>query len=205
MSIKKIYRLINNGENRNVEFKRLISSPEKIAKTMVAMANAKGGEILIGIGDKKEIIGIFDIQREINLINEGANFFCKPPIKPLIRIFSLNNKDVILVRIEESKNKPHLLILEKRENPYLRINEASLPLDYSMVKRWKKSKKIDLNNRQEKLLLNLLEKREKITLKDYAKAVNISKRRANRIINRLIEKGLVAILYGDQGKYFTKR
>ena len=50
--------IIGQGESRNTEFKRLVHSPPKIAKSIVAFANTEGGVILIGVDDDKRITGI---------------------------------------------------------------------------------------------------------------------------------------------------
>ncbi|HEY3876786.1 MAG TPA: ATP-binding protein, partial [Candidatus Kapabacteria bacterium] len=42
----ELYDLIDSGEGPDVEFKRQFSSPEKIAREMIAFANTRGGYIL---------------------------------------------------------------------------------------------------------------------------------------------------------------
>ena len=58
MYLVELYELIEEGENSHVEFKRKFSSPEKIAKEMIAFANSRGGYILFGIDDDRTIIGV---------------------------------------------------------------------------------------------------------------------------------------------------
>jgi len=66
-----IQELIHKPESKTLEFKRDISSPEKIIRTIVAFANTAGGTILIGIEDgSKKIIGIPDpLEQEERLAN----------------------------------------------------------------------------------------------------------------------------------------
>jgi predicted HTH transcriptional regulator len=46
-----IRKLILEGEGVTQDFKKKITSCEKIAKTMVSFANNKGGRLLVGISD----------------------------------------------------------------------------------------------------------------------------------------------------------
>ena len=55
MNIKK---LIFEGEGVTLDFKKTITRHEKIAKTMVAFANNKGGQLLIGVADDGTITGV---------------------------------------------------------------------------------------------------------------------------------------------------
>ncbi|WP_411119573.1 helix-turn-helix domain-containing protein [Streptomyces sp. 058-1L] len=53
-------RLRKIGESQNVEFKNRVESPGQIARTIVGMANANGGVILIGVSDDGAVIGLSD-------------------------------------------------------------------------------------------------------------------------------------------------
>jgi predicted HTH transcriptional regulator len=46
--------LINSGESKTLDFKQKVTSKEKIARTLAAMANTDGGTILIGLSDQKK-------------------------------------------------------------------------------------------------------------------------------------------------------
>lgn len=58
MKRDEILELITNGENSGVEFKLDDVRPEQLAKEVVALANLKGGRILLGVADDKSIVGI---------------------------------------------------------------------------------------------------------------------------------------------------
>lgn len=49
-----IKSLILQGEGVMLDFKKTITSTEKIAKSLVAFANNKGGKLLIG--DRKSVV-----------------------------------------------------------------------------------------------------------------------------------------------------
>ena len=68
MNYVDIDNFIGEGENTYLEFKRKVSSPEKIARTISAFANTKGGYILFGVDDDGTIIGVRSEKEEIELI-----------------------------------------------------------------------------------------------------------------------------------------
>lgn len=72
-----IKNLIRQNEGKLLDFKLKITSREKIAKTISAFANSEGGMILIGISDKKQVIGI-DPYEEQYMVESANEMFCEP-------------------------------------------------------------------------------------------------------------------------------
>ena len=58
MALNHIQQLIAKGESDILDFKKTISSANKIAKTMSSFANHKGGTLLIGVNDNGTISGV---------------------------------------------------------------------------------------------------------------------------------------------------
>ncbi len=50
--------LIAQGESETVEFKRSVAELEQVVETVAALANTRGGLVLIGVGPKGEIAGV---------------------------------------------------------------------------------------------------------------------------------------------------
>lgn len=55
MKYRELLDLIEEGENIQCEFKREFSTPEKIARGLMAFANTKGGFMLFGVDDDKKL------------------------------------------------------------------------------------------------------------------------------------------------------
>jgi len=51
-------KLIQQGENKQLEFKEQLPKNESIVKTIIAFSNTSGGKLIIGISDDREIVGI---------------------------------------------------------------------------------------------------------------------------------------------------
>src|SRR5690606_830831 len=71
--------IIQQNEGEKLDFKQKITSKEKISKTLAGLANTEGGYILIGISDKKKIIGI-DPEEERYMIEAANEEFCVPMV-----------------------------------------------------------------------------------------------------------------------------
>ncbi|WP_069469977.1 RNA-binding domain-containing protein [Candidatus Marithrix sp. Canyon 246] len=102
---KRIYL----GEDSYTQFKVNITNSEKLAEELVAFSNAKGGLLIIGVDDKAEIVGLSsdDIRRLNQLIGNVINANLTPPIYPLVSIKEINNKNILVIEIDEGVNKPY--------------------------------------------------------------------------------------------------
>lgn len=121
ISEEEIETLIMRGENEVVEFKQdLPKNTEAIAKTAVAFANTFGGTIFLGVTDNAEIVGFSDPKGEERVRNI-LRTHCEPPINPSIEIKQLQDKPILLVRIEEGKNKPYTM---REKGPFVRYGST---------------------------------------------------------------------------------
>ena len=213
MDVAELKNLISEGENFKIEFKRQFSSVEKIAKELIAFANTKGGMILFGVDDDGTIYGVPSEKSEINLIREAAKDYCEPPIDPIVQVIELNRKDVVVAIVEESRIKPHRLqdyrdVLSPDARVYIRINDKSVIASREVV-RILEGENPDseplsiIIGENERRLFKYLEEKERITVKDYARLVNISERRASRILVNLVRAGVIRIHTEERFEYFT--
>lgn len=52
---------LNQNEGKTLEFKRDLSSPKRLLKTLVAFANTAGGRVIIGVEDKtRQVVGVIN-------------------------------------------------------------------------------------------------------------------------------------------------
>ncbi|MFN3269264.1 MAG: helix-turn-helix domain-containing protein [Candidatus Kapaibacteriota bacterium] len=211
MDFEKLKLLIAEGESSTVEFKRKVNSPDKIAKELCAFANSKGGYLIIGIDDDRKVVGVDSEKSEIDI---ACQFNIHPPIEPKsIEVINYNKKEIIVVEIEESQNKPHTIEMvdekgRKRRFAYIRLGEKSVIASREMkrilsgLNSNSKPVKIYIGE-QEKRLFNYLEKHERITVKEFAKLVNISERRASTVLVKLVRVGVLQIYTDSNNDYFV--
>lgn len=216
MTYKDVYRLIEEGEGFEVEFKRKVSSPEKIAKTLVAFANTKSGYMLFGVDDDGSIIGVESEKSEVDLIEQAGTFFCVPVIHPIIDIVPFDGKDVIVAYVAENEDKPHFYagatngdaVNGEETKVYIRVNDNTVMASKEVVRILRserpdaKPMKIEFGE-NEKRLFKYFDEHERITVPEFAKLVNISDRRASRTLVLLVRAGVVRIHTLEKRDYFT--
>lgn len=217
MKRKTLLKIIEKGENLTCEFKRKFSTHEKIAKEMIAFANTKGGMILFGVDDDKGIIGVESEKAEAELIEEAAADYCEPQLKYNIEFIDINGKEIVIVNIPESDNKPHRLqdygtdFDITKAVVCIRVNDKSIQASKEMIRILRaesgnmKLEKYSIGA-NEKNVFDYLEKNEIITVKALSELVNISTRRASRTLVKMVRANLLMIHTKENGEeYFTSR
>jgi ATP-dependent DNA helicase RecG len=53
-----IEQLITSLEGKTLEFKRYLSSPRPMLKTLLTFANTAGGRLIVGVADDRQVIGV---------------------------------------------------------------------------------------------------------------------------------------------------
>jgi len=209
MNIHDIKMLIEEGEGFELEFKRKVSSPKKIAKTLSSFANTKGGIVLFGVDDDGSIVGVESEKSELDLIEESAQLYCDPPIFVTFKIVPQNRRDVIAVFVEESEKKPHYVVDDDGERKvFIRVNDNTVIASKEVVKvlRDELPGKPPLTltiGENEKRLFEYLENHPRITVTEYSVHINVSIRRASRILTTLVRAGVIRIHTLEKTDYFT--
>jgi predicted HTH transcriptional regulator len=213
MKPRELLELVEEGENLTCEFKRKFSTAEKIAREMIAFANTKGGYLIIGVDDDKDIVGVESEKAEAELIYDVAKNFCEPPLNIHIDYVEVKGKEVLIVEIFESDNKPHriqdyLAELDVNKSVVtIRVNDKSVQASKEMIRILKAQtsqvnlKKYSIGS-NEKAVFEFLDKYEKISVKELGNYVNISERRASRTLVKLVRANLLFLHTKDNGEEF---
>ncbi len=131
----KLIEILKSNESKILEFKRNLSSPEGILKTIVAFANTSGGTLLIGIEDRtRNVCGVKDpLEVEIRLANLIVDRI-SPRIIPDIEILPWRSTHVLQVNIPLSSQRPHALLLSgDRELVFVRIGSTNRRADKNLI------------------------------------------------------------------------
>ena len=213
MKLRELLELIEEGESLTCEFKRKFSTTEKIVREMIAFANTKGGYLIIGVDDDKEIFGVESEKAEAELIYDAAKNFCEPPLDVSIDYVEVKGKEVVVVEVFESQNKPYRIqdylneLDVNKSVVTIRVNDKSVQASKEMI-RILKSQSSELSLKKysigsnEKAVFEFLDKYERITVKELSNYVNISERRASRTLVRLVRANLLFLHTKDNGEEF---
>jgi predicted HTH transcriptional regulator len=219
MDARTLRRIIEEGESDTVEFKRKFSGFEKIAREMIALANTRGGILLIGVDDDGSIVGVRSEKSEVDLITATAENYASPPIEAEIDIVDIDGEDVVVVRIPESRSKPHRLVLDgeaiRRDGTsefaagvFIREGERSIAASNEVARVLAASHpetpplRLEIGE-IEQALFDYLHLHQRITIAQYRRLVNISQRRASRSLVRLVRAGLIRIFTHEAEDYYT--
>lgn len=215
---RKIEEMIDEGESTTIEFKRHFSSPDRIAKEIIAFANTKGGTILFGVDDDGTIVGIDSEKSEVAEIEHTCEYLCDPPINADIQVVQCGGRlEVVAVVIAESKDKPHTLVeydvrgKRVEHGPsvgYVRVKDRSMQASREVMNVMKSRRpdapplRIAIGH-NERALFEYLEKHERVTVEEFAHMVNISRRRASKIMVDLVRAGTLLIHTVETTEFFT--
>lgn len=118
-------------EGIHLDYKKDMSSPAGIAKTICAFANTQGGTIIVGVEDennkpKLPVAGTLEHNKGLgaNVVNIILDHIYNPVI-PEIHVCdpSSEGKTFIIIKVPESNNAPHAL--DKDSSVYIRTNDVS--------------------------------------------------------------------------------
>jgi predicted HTH transcriptional regulator len=127
--------LFKRHESKTLEFKRDLSSPDGVLRTLVAFSNTAGGILLVGVEDASHRVrGVPDPmdaeERLANLVSDNI----LPRLVPDIEILPWRDRHVLAVQVYPSGSRPHHL---RREGPdagvYVRVGSANRRADRDLI------------------------------------------------------------------------
>jgi ATP-dependent DNA helicase RecG len=120
----ELLEIIANGENSGVEFKRDDIRGEALAREIVAMANLRGGTVLLGVEDDGTISGIQREDLETWVMNVILGHV-HPMLLPFYEVVALDDgKRVAVVSVTMGTSKPYVLRHNGREDIYIRVGST---------------------------------------------------------------------------------
>jgi predicted HTH transcriptional regulator len=206
-SINHINQLIINGEGLQLDFKHTISDAYKIAKTICAFANTKGGTLLVGVRDNKTIAGVKS-EEEKYMIEMAAQLYCVPPIDLKFTEHVIEKKIILEVTIDESNNKPvFALDSEKKQIVYIRQEDQTFKagiVTYEWLKFNNKSHNLSKNTYGffESEIMQLMRKNGPLKLNNLLNSLPFKKRTIIRSLIKLINMNIISVLYDNNFELF---
>lgn len=107
MDSEELFERIVKGEDMHTEFKEDLPSNEELAKEIVAFANTDGGQIIIGVSDNGEVIGVSDMDEALRRIDDVAYNRCEPPITLISETVKVGDVQVIVINVPKGEQRPY--------------------------------------------------------------------------------------------------
>lgn len=212
MTRRELEQLVDLGEGINLEFKRRVPQPERIAKEIVALTNTHGGRILLGVDDNGTILGIDHASEEEFLLRQAVQAHCRPTVEyKTERVVVEPRCDVLVVTIPESSSKPHRVIVDGESNEegttYVRVDARSIEASPETIQELRAQK--DRSGvtfefgETESLLMRYLDDYGRISVSQLAQLADISSERASQTLLRLTKADLLHLHPDEEGDFFT--
>ncbi|MDE6509669.1 MAG: ATP-binding protein [Muribaculaceae bacterium] len=132
-----IERLVAEGEHECQDFKYKISDARKIARSLSAFANHKGGRLLIGVKDNGVIAGVRS-EEDIFMIETAARSFCRP--EPAVSFKAYKATDdgavVVIATVEPIPDASEYICVKEQDGhlqAYIRVADENIAMPPYMM------------------------------------------------------------------------
>ena len=127
-------QLLLRPEGKTLEFKRDLSSPEKILRTVVAFANTSGGTILIGVDDtSRDVRGLTNPREEEERLTRLISDSISPQLVPNVELLRFREEVVLGVEVYPSPQRPHYLGDSPETGAYVRVGSTNRRADGDLI------------------------------------------------------------------------
>ncbi len=109
MMVDDLHRLIEKGEGEHAEFRPGATPSETVARIICAFLNKGGGQLLLGVGDKGQIVGVPDAETELRTLKAELPNLISPPALWNVEHVRLADQDLMLIDVPEGQDKPYLV------------------------------------------------------------------------------------------------
>jgi ATP-dependent DNA helicase RecG len=133
--------LLTTNEGKTLEFKKDLSSPRNILRSLVAFANTAGGRIVIGVDDRtRKPSGVeHPLDEEERLCNLIADSI-RPRLVPNIEITTHAGKTLLIAEVYPSSSRPHYVNAEGPDTGvYVRLGSTNRQADRELIAELRRS------------------------------------------------------------------
>jgi len=107
MTVSELREIVSRGEDSKTQLKRQFNSIDALAAEIAAMLNSDGGQIIIGISDSGEIVGIEDIRKLNQWISNACSQKIDPPASVITENLRINDKLAVVISVPLGTDKPY--------------------------------------------------------------------------------------------------
>ncbi|MEK7173320.1 MAG: RNA-binding domain-containing protein [Patescibacteria group bacterium] len=177
MTKQAITKLTKQPESETFEKKPSLSDIGRMVEIVSSFANHKGGQILVGVGDKGKIIGVDIGKNTIERLTDTIIDKTEPKIYPEILTLKIEDKNLVLISVKSSSQKPHTA----GGRPFKRVGKNTKAMSQSeyeslLMEKNRHKMKFDIEICEEAALEDIGTRKISWYLKEREKARNISRK-----------------------------
>jgi ATP-dependent DNA helicase RecG len=132
-----VHDLLSRPEGKRLEYKRDLSSPGPVMRTLTAFANSAGGVLVFGVEDDRTVIGVEDpVALESRLVNMISDRIA-PRLVPEVDIVPWRSSHLVVVQVHLSPSRPHQVVAENEV--YVRLGASNRKADPELVAEMRRS------------------------------------------------------------------
>ena len=184
----ELARSIAAGEGKNLEFKRGLPGDAKVARTLCAFANTRGGLLLIGVGDRGEIVGAPRPRETMERLRSVGRERVEPELSVHVGTVQLLERRVVWCSVPLSPHRPHAAVDDEGERELVvRVGASNRRATGATLGsiRANYSSGAKLDDLQRQILAWVAEQDEPVTVAVFSHAHNVGAQRARKAFTRL--------------------
>lgn len=192
--------LIAEGEHEMQDFKYAVSDACKIARSISAFANHRGGRLLIGVKDNGVVAGVRN-EEDLYVVESAAQLYCRPAQEVTFSAYRSAGGEVVMVaEIAAAGIRP----VEARDHDgtwraYFRVDDENIAASRIMTDAWTRRRSgvgegISITA-GESLLLRRLAETGPMNMRSYMKLSHLSLASAELSATRLYSMGVIRLVH----------
>lgn len=107
---RELRERIAAGEGTRTEFKSGLPRPRKVARTLAAFGNTRGGDLWVGVGDRGEHLGAPHPERTRAELERIAREEVEPSLRLSVTLEEVEGVVLVLARVGLSEARPHTVL-----------------------------------------------------------------------------------------------
>ncbi len=124
MTVERFARMVAAGESETLEFKSTTGTRREAARTVCAMLNQQGGQVLFGVTPAGRVAGQQVSERTIEEISAELARIDPPAFPAIERVPVDDGREVVSVTVSRGQARPYMY----RGSPYRRMGNATVEM-----------------------------------------------------------------------------
>ena len=194
-------RLIDEGEHEQQDFKYKVQEANKLARSVSAFANTRGGRLLIGVRDDGEIAGVRS-EDEIYMMHAAAFKYCAAESAIRFDTLHVKGRSVVIATIPPAQRKPVKAIdTDGQQHAYVRIGDENIAASPVHLEMWQQEQRA--SNQMEyggtaRQMMRALGEHSGETLNRLVRLSQVNRRASITLLARFVRYGLAEMRFEDQ-------